>query len=791
MEIYKKPPFLSLLISNIKKYLSNTKFRCVLLSALITAAVYIDPGNQMLVFERKTMDARYRFYARPTVHTKDIIILDISEDSIKQFEPVYGTWPWPRSVHGEVVDYLAKDGARAVAFDLIFAEHTSRQEVDSNLVGELRAYALNADIPEIKKYLIHKLDSLRPESGDASFTSAVSKAKNVFQTAVFYLDENEFSLNPGLGADDSAALRIRSALLNSAVPLKYKYQMPLFFNVTTPFPALSDASRGIGHINFVPDKDGPCRRFLPLVAFRDNSVTYPAFAITIAAYAKGVPVEKIRVEKGKIIIGDSVIPLLPDGSAFISYQGGEIAKQKFGEATYRSYYQYLPYHYVIASKDLLAMGREPAIPEGFFKNKIVLIGSTAAGLKDVRTTPFSSLSPGVEIHANIIDNILTNKFLMPMPEHYEVMYVLLLALTIAFVTSARGPYSGFLTVLIAGVSVIAIHWKFFDLGIVLPLVRPAIAMLGSYLGVLLLKYAIEKQEKTFIKSAFGRYLAAAVLEDVLKSPEKLKLGGEKRYMTILFSDIEGFTSFSEHLAAEDVVAMLNEYLTAMVKCIADTGGTLDKFVGDAILAEWNAPANQEDHAACACETALLMTDSLKTLREKWLKEGKPLINIRIGINTGEMIVGNMGTENIFDYTVIGNEVNTAARFEALNKDFGTRIIIAESTYREAERHRPGEFIVRNLARVAVKGRQASVVVYELVGRKDGIKEEKLAAIEKFKMGLDLFMEQRFSDAGKCFGEALRLDPDDAPSKTYMTLCNKYENNPPHQGWKGVYVQISK
>ena len=196
---------------------------------------------------------------------------------------------------------------------------------------------------------------------------------------------------------------------------------------------------------------------------------------------------------------------------------------------------------------------------------------------------------------------------------------------------------------------------------VLPIVSPVVVMTGSYLGTLLLKYILEHKEKNYIRSAFGHYIAPAVLEDILKSPEKLRLGGERRNMTVLFSDVEGFTSLSEKMQPEEVSILLNEYLSSMTQCIIRTNGTLDKFIGDAVMAIWNAPVKQEDHAGLACETALLMIKELSLLRKKWEEEKRPVLNMRIGINTGEMIVGNMGSKQIFDYTVLGSEVNAAAR----------------------------------------------------------------------------------------------------------------------------------
>jgi adenylate cyclase len=355
------------------------------------------------------------------------------------------------------------------------------------------------------------------------------------------------------------------------------------------------------------------------------------------------------------------------------------------------------------------------------------------------------------------------------------------------VTVATRPHLGVVLVTGLWAAVVGLHWTLFGYGWVLPLVTVSVAMVGAYLAVVVLKYVAEEREKKRIRSAFGHYLAPQVLEEVLKSPERLRLGGERRRITVLFSDIEGFSSLSERMAAEDVSAILNEHLDRMMDCIKATGGTLDKFIGDAVMAEWNAPVAQADHAARACETALLMMDAMRTLGGKWRAEGKPPLNIRIGVNMGEMVVGNLGSREIFDYTAVGDEVNVAARLEPLNKEFDTRIAVSESTRAEAEAHRPGRFVFRRLARVMLKGKAAPLEVYELVGFAGAVAAERMEAMETYGRGLDLFFEGRFSEAGALFERAAAGNPEDGPSRTYAELCASYEGNPRPAGWRGLYV----
>jgi adenylate cyclase len=762
-----------------------------LIAVLVSLAVFLDVGEYLNSFERKTLDARYRFFARPAPHTQHIVILHISEESIRSLEPFYGRWPWPRFVHAEAIDYLESDGAVAIGFDILFPEKSLRQEVDSAIIHQLKALAKNADIPDVRAELQQRLDALNPEVSDALFVSQVEKSRSVFHSSVFYVGENDLALERGLAADENAASKMRSGLSNSAVPVQLKHRETMFFNATVPFYELAKAARGVGHINYIPDSDGVCRRFMPLAWLGARDTAYPSLSLIVAARVKGVPLDGIRMENDRVVVGDAEIPLLPDGSAMINYQGGRVTNDGDGKSKFESFYSYIPYESVIASADLVLAGKEPALPRGTFKGKIVLVTASAAGVTDLRATPFSPVTPGVEIHANIIDNILSRRSLRTIGGWPEKAYILVLALIVGIITVSTRPYVGVAVVAGLFASVIGLHWKLFGYGWVLPVVNVSVAMAGTYLGVVLLKYVAEEREKKQIRSAFGYYLAPQVLEGVLKSPELLRLGGERRRMTVLFSDIEGFSSLSEKMAAEDVSAILNEYLNQMMNSIKETGGTLDKFIGDAVMAEWNAPVTQADHAARACETALLMMEEVKRLREKWRVERKPLLNVRIGVNTGEMVVGNLGSREIFDYTVIGDEVNVAARLEPLNKDFNTNIAVSESTREEAEMHRPGKFVFRRLARVTLKGKTAPLDVYELVGLKDTVEAERMEAIGIYAQGLDLFLEGRFPEARKLFERAMERYPGDGPSRNYTELCTSYEENPPPADWGGVFVQRSK
>lgn len=718
------------------------------------------------------------------------MIIDITEDAIKGLEPVYGRWPWPRSVYAEVIDYLNANGAKAIGFDILFSEQDERQEVGPETIAELRSFAQNSDIYEVRSALLKRLDSLNPELSDRTFSGAVKRGGNVFLPAVFYAGSKDLERNPGLVPDDADRLAIEAAIKPSSVVSAGAGQR--YFNATVPFPALAAASAGIGHINLSPDGDGTYRRYLPLVSFEKNAGAYPALPLLIAAYVKGIGPDRIIADGKSIRVGDVVIPLLSDSSAYIYYQGGIVSKGGLKGASYQSFYRHIPFDHVLASKDLSEAGREPLYPAGAFRDKIVLITASAIGLADLRTTPFSAVTPGIEIHANIIDNILAGRSLKGMGELASALYIILLSSIIAVVAWVSAPARGFAAVVLLMGGVSLTHWRAFSGGYILPIVQPLAAASSTYLGVILLRYIFEQKEKKFLRSAFGHYISPSVLEDVLKFPEKLRLGGERRFMTVLFSDIEGFTTISESMAPEETSRVLNGYLTSMAGCVTVERGTLDKFIGDAVMAFWNAPVPEDEHAALACEAAIRMERAFAGVgTNEGTADGKVTLRTRIGINTGEMVVGNMGSREIFDYTVLGSEVNIAARLEPLNKDFGTHVIVSGATRTEAERSRPGRFVFRRLADVVLKGTNRQITVYELSGVREEMNDATLEAIGTFEKGLDLYMLGRFTEARALFTRTMEVLPDDGPSKAYSRLSAHYEANPPGDGFTGLYAQKTK
>jgi adenylate cyclase len=345
-----------------------------------------------------------------------------------------------------------------------------------------------------------------------------------------------------------------------------------------------------------------------------------------------------------------------------------------------------------------------------FRDKIVFVGVTAAGLHDVFETPFAGgLMPGIQVHASVADDFLSNRFMRPESRTSRVALVLTLALAIALVSTLLPAWwaAGVFVAVIA--SFVLVATRLFAGGTWINITQPTLASSLALFGGVGYQYFFEGREKRKMKRLFGQYVSRDVYEQLVANPDLARLGGQRRQMTVLFSDIRGFTTVSERGQPEEIVAILNEYFTRMVEIVFTHKGTLDKFVGDMVMALFGAPLDDPKHAEHAVDAALAMTRELQRLNEKWTAEGKPALDIGIGISTGPMIAGNIGSEAIMSYTVIGDAVNLGARLESLNKQYGTRIIISEAV-REAL---PDRYVFRSLGDVVVKGKTRPVAIYEV------------------------------------------------------------------------------
>ncbi|HCJ65894.1 MAG TPA: hypothetical protein DHV62_00855 [Elusimicrobia bacterium] len=450
-----------------------------------------------------------------------------------------------------------------------------------------------------------------------------------------------------------------------------------------PLTKLTKATAGLGYANVFPELDGVVRK-VP-VSWQFGEESYPHLSVAGAAQYLSIPWQKL-------IEG---LPLDENGELAINYAGG-----------YKTF-PYVPYYKVFFEE----------VEKDFFKDKIAIIGATFTGVGDRYPTPMFHSFPGVEIQANAVDNFLQKNYLSIVPKVVPGGLIFIFAFLLGFSTMhltpwlATGMASGIFSLFF-----LLTYWLFRYYNLSLDFVAPALVLPATYGPLLLYRLVSEEKEKRRIRKTFGQYVSPQVMEEILSNPQAVMLGGVKKNLTVLFSDIRGFTTMSEKLTPEETVTLLNTYLTRMTEVIFRHEGTLDKFIGDAIMAFWGAPIAVDGHARKAVSCGLEMLNELRKMQEEWTNQGKKdTIDIGIGINTGDVVIGNMGSQMRMDYTVIGDSVNLASRLEALNKQFSTHIIIGENTYKEVKDF----FEVRPLGKTEVKGKEELVEVYEVLSKKNG------------------------------------------------------------------------
>jgi len=420
-----------------------------------------------------------------------------------------------------------------------------------------------------------------------------------------------------------------------------------------------------------------------------------------------------------------------------------------------------------------------------FTDKIVLIGPTAVDLQDDYLSPVSEgvRMPGVEIHANNIQTIINEKFLRDQSKNnLFIILGLILIANIGLFSFSKVRYA-IPIVLAEALGITVAGFFYYENGIIINAIYPIVLVIISFIGTFLLRLILEQKERKFIEGAFGHYVNKSVVKQIIKNPKMLQLGGAKREISVFFSDIAGFTTISESMEPGKLVKFLNEYLQEMTKIVLDHEGTLDKYEGDAIMAFWGAPIEMKFHAHRACMAALKNQKKLAELRKKWKKQGKPEIRIRIGVNTGPAIVGNMGSENRFDYTAMGDNINLGSRLEGIGKEYGTEIIISEATYEQVKH----DFLCRELDTIRVKGKNNAVRIFELIDEKGNTKRDQENMIETFEKALELYRDKNFLAAQKQF-EGLK---DDAPSQVFAKRCEHYSVHTPPSDWDGVYTFTTK
>jgi len=632
--------------------------------------------------ELRTYDWRLSHTARPDTARQDIALVEIDEYSLRNLQPNAGRWPWPRAVHSLLIDYLARAPAKVIAYDVNFAEADTRRGFD---FGD---------------------GTWSGAESDQALADSIKAAGNVLllADATFDGEANDAPPFPDLGYRlESAEILERRAIF-------------------LPFPALAGAAAGFGHNLVVLDPDGPIRHSVPFVRARARAV--PNLGVAAAMRVAGISPAAVAVENGQFTIGDRRLPTsvrrVPTSDGVTAYRWSLIdfrGPALLDDLKTRTYPTYSFFDLEYSEEQLLAK-TTPKVDPSVFKDKIVFVGTTASGLLDVFETPFAhGKMPGIQIHAAVADDILSNRFIRPASGWVRVVSVVAGALVVG--TSAALLPAWWATLAAFAVMALMAWWAtfLFTNGVWFNLTQPVLASWFALLGGVGYQYFFEDREKRRVKQLFGRYVSKDVYAVLMANPGLARLGGQRREMSVLFSDIRGFTTVTERGQPDEIVSMLNEYFSSMVDLVFKHGGTLDKFVGDMVMALYGAPLDDPDHADHAVQTALAMIAELGRLNARWKEQGRfSGLDIGIGINTGPMIAGNIGSEAIMSYTVIGDAVNLGSRLESLNKEFGTRIIISDATRQRLK----GDYEFRPLGDVVVKGKTYPVAIFEVVGPAAGV-----------------------------------------------------------------------
>lgn len=677
--------------------------------------------------ENPAWDLRVRTFAKPGPFTDSIRLIMLDQTSLDWArEAKKLSWPWPRTAYALMSDFCRRGGARAVVFDVVFTEPSAMAVEEDQELGASLAQTRSA----VTALLLSREQGLTTQ-----WPPAFSPKR----------------------------LKVEGLEAYVATPAGQRLVMP---KASFSIPEVTTNSAFVGTVMADPEADTVVRRLALFRVFDGNVVP----SLGLAAFLARDPDVPLRLSGNDLTIGAYRIPLDSRGQAILRYRGPSQTHQTVNAS------------FVIESELRARDGKPPLLDPSFFHDKYVFFGTTASGLLDLKSTPISTVSPAFEVHATLLDNLLTHDFMRDARAGGVILITLFLTMAAAVLGRlSQGGIQTILTFVLLLPVPVAIGFVAYINGAWFPVAAPELAVILALVSAVILNYTLEGRQKRFIKNAFNRYLSPHVIDQLVNNPDQLRLGGESRELTIFFSDIEGFTTISEALGPEKLTALLNDYLTAMTDIILAEGGTVDKYIGDAIVAFWNAPLDLKDHANAAVCSALRCQARLAELRPAFKERTGFDLFCRIGINTGTVVVGNVGSAQRFDYSFLGDAGNLAARLEGLNKQFGTYLMISEFTQRQLG----PEFAARELSRVRVKGKNEPVRVFEPMFRADY--EAKAPLLNRFQAALRLYYDGRFAEA---LAEFLAMEQEDAVSAAYARRCRDLIDHPPPE-WDGVWTMKEK
>ncbi|MFH0845593.1 MAG: CHASE2 domain-containing protein [Pseudomonadota bacterium] len=791
------------------KSIFNPVFITIGLSLLVAILFFIGiPIFDMV--ELKTFDLR--FISRGVQNPGSEVVMAVIDEKSLDTE---GRWPWPRSKLAKLIDLLSEDGAKVIGFDIGFLEPD-----ENSTLQFIKNFEQVLEKSQIKDGPIKEFVETGKITADNDLTLAKSiKGSKARVVLGYFFHMSQEALDYKI--DQKEIENQLKRISDSKYPL-FMYEDPNmdinpFFTAYAPeanLEILTQSTKSSGYFNMFPGSDGVVR-LMPLSIKCGKEAFMPLSLRSLWEYLDR-PQTAIKVAPHGIVgirLGDKFIPTDENGQILINYYGP-------GKT--------FP-HYSIGD---IFHGR---IPKGTFKNKIILVGATAIGIYDLRNTPFDPVFPGLEIHSTVIANILEENFLHK-PKWtllYDIIAIFISGMLTGYVLSRSTPVKGlvFAAFLII-IQIFSSRWLFINEGLWVNMVYPILVIVLVYIALAIYHYVVEEKNKRFLHATFRNYLSPELIEQMVKNETTPELGGEARVVTAYFTDIQSFSSFSEILTAQQLVELLNEYLTAMTDILIAEGGTLDKYEGDAIVAFLGAPLELLDHAYKACRVGVDMQNALLELRKKWGDEkqvpGEPNRNIknlppeiwapgdkwpklvhgmkmRIGINTGEIVVGNMGSSMRMNYTMMGDAVNLAARLEAGAKQYGMYTSLSEYTMEtefineKGQKQKISDAIeARFIDEITVVGKSEPVKIFELCAMKGNLSEQEKELFRVFNKGMEYYQRTEWDKAIDYFKESLKIeripDGNTTPSEVFLKRCEEFKITPPvppGAKWDGIYRMTKK
>ena len=715
----------------------------IVVLALLSVHLWVRPFAALDAVEHMSIDARFALRGPRPPATSEVVIVGVDDATRARFPEVFQT----RAGWARLIRALSGYRPKVIALDLFF----SAPEVilPAALAHRVRVAASEPPAEGADPQLVQLVKDVAEElRGDEKLASAIADSGRIFLGAYF---------RDGTGAAAAAPPGLERARHGEAADGGGGGERRPIHAVSVEFTRkdIGGGAVGAGFVNNIRDKDGTVRR-MPM-AIEYGGAFYMPIGLAVALASRGKTGDTRYLAGADTLTAmGTAIPLGPGASLSLDVLGkGELPR--------------------VSAADVL----DGRVPAATLAGKLVFVGFTNSAFDKVET-PFDSRADGIELHATLAENLLTGHLMRLAGSRSALLATLgLCALVVAAQLRRIRRHAWAPPLLaVAGIAAyVVVAQLAFRHGLILQVAAPGVLSVLVLAAATIGGLATEGREKAHLRAVFSQYVSRAVVDRIVEDPGRMKLGGERKELTVLFSDIRSFSAFAEGMRPEELASFLGEYLTPMTELVLDSGGTLDKYIGDAVMAFWAAPVDMPDHAARACEVALRMQEALVDLNKKWSAEGKPAIAIGIGLNTGPMAVGNMGSAARFEYTALGDQVNLASRLEGLTKEYGVGVLVGESTAKAAG----SGFVFREVDVVRVKGRASAAPVFELIGRA-GTRIDP-----RFADALAAYRRRAFGEARGIF-EELGGDP---VAAAMARRCAHLVDEPPPGDWDGVYEQRSK